>query len=70
VEPEGPPNSAPVAYDLRVRRSVPSAGLFWIAGLLLLIPPAMLTWRAFSFERTRWAQSDFAPVSKSSGDDD
>jgi hypothetical protein len=70
VEPESAPNAQSVIYDLRLRRSVPSVGLFWAAALLLLIPPALVSWRALTFERRRWQESDFAPASKSSGDDD
>ncbi len=70
VEPETAPKAESVVYDLRLRRSVPSDGLFWVAAFLLLIPPALVSWRALTFEQRRWQQSDFAPASKSSGDDD
>ena len=32
----------------------------WIAAALLLVPPALVTWRAASFEGRRWSQSDFS----------
>ena len=60
VEPEMANNAASMLYTLEIKRSVPSAGLFWIAAALLLIPPVLATWRATSFEGKRWTQSDFS----------
>jgi len=57
-------------YDLRVRYGVPSMSFFWIAAGLVLVPPIFSTWRSITFERRRWQQSDYAPSSSSSGDDD
>lgn len=58
-------------YDITVKRGVPGAGLFIASFFLLLIPPIFVSWRAFSFENTRWAESDYgAMISSSSGDDD
>jgi hypothetical protein len=48
-----------MVYTLEIRRSVPSSGLFWLAAGLLLVPPVFTTWRAASFEQSRWAQSNF-----------
>lgn len=74
VEPEMSNRSAAMSYDLSVRRDVPNYTFFWVAALLLLIPPIVKTARAASFEATRWRESDYAPVSSSSdsdgGDDD
>lgn len=69
VEPETPPGLQKMDYSIRVRRDVPSSGYFWIVSFLLLIPPALVTFRRFSFESQRWRESDYAPAS-SSGDDD
>ena len=58
-------------YTLAVRRGQP--GYFWFipAFILLLIPPIVTTIRTFSFENSRWAESDYGPiVSSSSGGDD
>jgi hypothetical protein len=52
-------NAQSMVYNLEIRRSVPSSGLFWFAAGMLLIPPILTTWRAASFEQRRWAQSDF-----------
>ena len=49
-------------YDVNVRRDVPSVWLFWLALLLLLIPPDRSTAsRVGAFEGKRWAESDYAP---------
>jgi len=60
VEPEMDKNAQSMIYTLEIKRSVPSAAFFWIAAALLLIPPALTTWRAASFEGRRWSQSDFS----------
>jgi hypothetical protein len=60
VEPEMDKSAHSMLYTLEVKRSVPSMGLFLIAGALLLIPPVFSTWRSTSFEGKRWAQSDFS----------
>jgi hypothetical protein len=53
-------NAPSMIYTLEIKRSVPSAAFFWIAAVLLLIPPVLITWRAASFEGRRWSQSDFS----------
>ena len=60
VEPEMDKNAQSMVYTLEIKRSVPSAAFFWIAAVLLLIPPALTTWRAAKFEGQRWSQSDFS----------
>ena len=74
VEPEINARSAGVIYDLVVRRDVPNYSFFWIAALLLLIPPIFVSIRAAGFESARWRESDYAPggaIRKiSSGDSD
>lgn len=75
VEPEMSQQSRNgVVYDLVVRRDVPNYTFFWIAGLLLLIPPIVKTVRAATFESARWRESDYAPGggvrSTSTGDND
>jgi hypothetical protein len=67
VEPEMAVGAAPVHYSLEVDRDVPSMSFFFIAAILLLVPPALMTARAFRFEFRRWQESDYAV---SSGDSD
>jgi hypothetical protein len=59
-----------VRYDVRVRRDVPYNPFFWIAGLLLLVPPIFVSLRAAGFEKARWQESSFASESKSEGEDE
>ncbi|HTM52182.1 MAG TPA: DUF4178 domain-containing protein [Bryobacteraceae bacterium] len=67
VEPELDPALSRLEYSVAVRRGVAVPGWFWLIAFLLFIPPAITAFRRFSFERRRWAESDYAPVS--SGDD-
>jgi len=46
-----------VSYELRLRRDVPAESFYWIAALLILVPPVFLTLRAAGFERSRWQES-------------
>lgn len=60
VEPEMDAAAlVPVNYELTVRRDVPIFKWYWIAALLLLIPPIVTWYRSFSFERSRWLESDY-----------
>ena len=59
------PNS--VYYTLALRHDVPNYSWFWIAALLLLIPPVFHTIRSRGFEVKRWMESDHPPV-RSGGD--
>src|SRR5208337_2725963 len=68
VEPEMETGSPFVRYELELRRNVPNYGFFGLAALLLLIPPALTTFRRGSFEAARWRESDYAP-SIHGGDD-
>jgi hypothetical protein len=70
VEPEMDRGSPFMRYELELRRNVPNYGFFGLAALLLLIPPAFTTFRRGSFEAARWRESDYAPSTSSSGDDD
>lgn len=62
VEPELNPGSSPVNYSIRVIRDVPTWGWFWIAFFLLPLPAIVIAARAASFERARYAESDYAQV--------
>jgi hypothetical protein len=61
VEPEMDARAAPVNYLLGVRRDVPRGGFFFLAALLILLPPLVVSWRSISFEHLRWQESDYAP---------
>jgi len=58
-----------MVYEITLRHDVPNYSWFWIAALLLLIPPVFSTIRARSFEVKRWMQSDYPPVTRGGGDD-
>jgi hypothetical protein len=53
-----------MSYDLTIRRDVPNATFYWLAGLLLVIPPAFMSLRAAGFEKARWQEGgDITPSS-------
>lgn len=56
-----PVNAKSVYYEIFLRRDVATFGWFWLAALLLLIPPIFSTIRAASFETHRWSNSDYPP---------
>jgi hypothetical protein len=79
VEPEMDAGAAPfraartgpvnqVYYSITLRHDVPNYTWFWIAALLLLIPPILYSVRSRSYEAKRWMDSDYPPV-KSGGSD-
>ena len=71
IEPEmDTKNSGSMHYQIAIRRDVPRFAFFWIAALLLVIPPIFTTIRAASFEGARWRESDYAPAVSSGGGDD
>jgi len=70
IEPEMSSTAPTTSYEIFVRRDVPIYSYFWIAALLLLIPPALTTYRSFAFESRRWRESDYAPAVSHGGDDD
>jgi hypothetical protein len=51
-----------MSYEITLKHDVPNYSWFWIAALLLLIPPVFHGIRARSFELKRWMQSDYPPV--------
>ncbi len=69
VEPEMEVRARPMSYSLDIHRDVPHYTYFWIAALLLLIPPILTSVRTASFEAARWRESDYAPSGSSGGDD-
>jgi hypothetical protein len=59
VEPETDTTSPPVAYQIALRRDVPSPEYYLMALGVLLIPPIVVSLRAAAFESRRWQESDF-----------
>jgi hypothetical protein len=67
IEPEmSPASQHSVRYNITVRRDVPTYGWYWIAGLLLLIPPIVVSLRSRSFEAARWRESDYGAAAATS----
>ena len=62
VEPEREAYGAPFSYSIKARRDVPRVWPYFVALLLLLIPPVALTFSRASFEAKRWSESDHAPT--------
>lgn len=58
------------SVEIRVMRDVPVWGNFFVTLLLLAAYPFYVMMRSRSFETRRWANSDYAPATYSSGDDD
>jgi len=69
VEPEMDKKGSIMHYDLSVRRDVPTYTFFWIAGILLLIPPMFKQVRSAGFETARWRESDYGTSSGTGGDE-
>ena len=63
-KPRFPPVKAHnVYYEIVLKHDVAGYGWFWLAALLLLIPPIWVTIRAAAFETRRWSTSDYPPTS-------
>ncbi len=59
-----------VNYTITLHHDVPNYSWFWIAALLLLIPPMFYSIRSRTFETKRWMQSDYPPITTSGGSND
>jgi hypothetical protein len=75
IEPEADPSLPSMAYSVSVIRDVPVFGIYGIAFVALLLPALLISWRTYTFERSRWSESDHPPMqlssmSSSSEDDD
>jgi hypothetical protein len=57
-------------YTIRVRRDVPRPGYWLLALGALLLPTIWPVLRAWSFEQTRWQQSDYASSTSSDDEED
>ena len=58
LEPQWGPGTAAPAYTVTARNRVPRFTHVVLAWMLLLIWPALATWRWFRFEVQRWSESD------------
>jgi hypothetical protein len=72
IEPEVDPSLPHIPYTVEVIHDVPVFGIYGIAFLALLVPVVIISFRAYTFERSRWSESDHPPMqlSSSSGDDE
>lgn len=70
VEPEHQGFPKPFTYTITVRRDVPRFWPFLIGILVLSVAPLIALIRQSSFESSRWAESDHAPVVTSGEDDE
>jgi hypothetical protein len=70
IEPSGGAASRNVEYTVRVRRDVPNFVYYALGMLVLLLPPIVGTLRAAGFETQRWAESDHAPSTDDSEEED
>lgn len=75
VEPEADPSVPIIPYGIDVTRDVPVLGIYGIGFLVLLLPALLMSLRSYTFERSRWSESDHPPIqissmSGSSEDDD
>jgi hypothetical protein len=62
IEPEADSSLPSIPYTVDVIHDVPVFGIYGIAFLVLLVPPLLISWRAFTFERSRWSESDHPPL--------
>ena len=59
----------PLDFNVSVKSVVPSFGNFFIAVTSLLLYPLILLYRQSSFEKRRWQDSDYAPLTYRGSDD-
>src|SRR2546429_2259569 len=75
IEPEADASLPGIPYTVDVTHDVPVFGIYGIAFLALLMPAVIISFRAYTFERSRWSESDHPPldfsnISTGSGDDE
>ena len=72
IEPEVDPAVRAISYSVQLTRDVPVFGIYGIALIALLMPPLLISLRWYTFERSRWSESDHPPmkISLNSEDDD
>jgi len=62
IEPESDATHPPIQYSVTVKRDVPGLMFYGLGLLALLLPAVGMGWRAMSFERERWSESDHPPT--------
>jgi hypothetical protein len=62
IEPEADPSLPNISYTVDVIHDVPVFGIYAIAFVALLVPALLISLRAYTFERSRWSESDHPPV--------
>jgi len=62
IEPETDPSLPSIPYTVDVTHDVPVFGIYGIAFLALLVPVVIISFRAYTFERSRWSESDHPPM--------
>ena len=72
IEPEVDPSLSGIPYTVEIIHDVPVFGIYGIAFLALVVPVVFISFRAYTFERSRWSESDHPPMelSSNSGDDE
>jgi hypothetical protein len=70
IEPEADPSLPSIPYTVDVTYDVPVFGIYGIAFLALLVPALIISFRAYTFERSRWSESDHPPMQLSTGSGD
>ena len=72
IEPEVDPTVRAISYSVQVTRGVPVLGMYGVALVALLLPPLLISLRWYTFERSRWSESDHPPmqVSFNNAEDD
>jgi hypothetical protein len=70
IEPEVDPALPSIPYTVDVTHDVPVFGIYGIAFVALLVPVVIISFRAYTFERSRWSESDHPPMQLTSGSGD
>jgi hypothetical protein len=62
IEPEVDPAVRAISYSVELTRGVPVFGIYGMALAALLLPPLLISFRWYTFERSRWSESDHPPM--------
>lgn len=70
IEPEVDSTLQTMPYTVEVARDVPVFGIYGLGFLALLLPPLLVSWRSYAFERSRWSESDHPPIKIAASSED